>query len=123
MEATKQGSIDAAKEARFSQRFLSVDKIASKGVIHKNKAARKKSRLAKKVNTLSVGSFNILSSQLFRDLESELAKGWNAFPKLVPSFDKGLSSVLQPNPSFNQLDLSGLEQLPYRPFKRAFTQV
>lgn len=29
-----------------------LDKAASKGVIHKNKAARKKSRLAKKVNSI-----------------------------------------------------------------------
>jgi small subunit ribosomal protein S20 len=29
---------------------ISIDKAASKGVFHKNKAARKKSRLAKKLN-------------------------------------------------------------------------
>ncbi len=56
VEATiKQGNIDAAKEA-FQSAVSIIDKIASKGVIHKNKAARKKSRLAKKVNTLSVSS-------------------------------------------------------------------
>ena len=53
--AIKQRNIDAAKEA-FHTAVSIIDRIASKGVIHKNKAARKKSRLAKKVNTLSVSS-------------------------------------------------------------------
>lgn len=53
--AIKQGNIDAAKEA-FQAAVSMIDRIASKGVIHKNKAARKKSRLAKKINTLSVSS-------------------------------------------------------------------
>jgi small subunit ribosomal protein S20 len=30
-----------------------IDKVASKGVLHKNAAARKKSRLARKVNAIS----------------------------------------------------------------------
>lgn len=33
--------------------FAMVDKLAKKGVIHKNKAANLKSKLAKKVNTLA----------------------------------------------------------------------
>lgn len=32
---------------------ISLDKAASRGIIHKNAAARKKSRLAKKLNALS----------------------------------------------------------------------
>ena len=54
-EALKQGNSDAAKEA-FHAAVSTIDRIASKGIIHKNKAARKKSRLAKKVNALSVSS-------------------------------------------------------------------
>jgi small subunit ribosomal protein S20 len=53
--AIKQGNSDAAKEA-FQTAVSTIDRIASKGVIHKNKAARKKSRLAKKVNALNVSS-------------------------------------------------------------------
>ena len=33
--------------------FKIIDKVASKGVIHKNKAANQKSRISKYVNTLS----------------------------------------------------------------------
>jgi len=53
--AINQGNIEAAKEA-FQTAVSTIDRIASKGVIHKNKAARKKSRLAKKVNALSASS-------------------------------------------------------------------
>lgn len=53
--AIEQGNTEAAKEA-FQAAVSTIDRIASKGVIHKNKAARKKSRLAKKVNALSVSS-------------------------------------------------------------------
>lgn len=41
----------AAKEA-FSAAASKLDKAAAKGLIHKNAAARKKSRLAKKANSL-----------------------------------------------------------------------
>lgn len=53
--AIKQRNIDAAKEA-FHAAVSTIDRIASKGIIHKNKAARKKSRLAKKVNALSTSN-------------------------------------------------------------------
>jgi small subunit ribosomal protein S20 len=33
-----------------------IDKLAKKGVIHKNKAANLKSKLARKVNSLKAGS-------------------------------------------------------------------
>jgi small subunit ribosomal protein S20 len=33
-----------------------MDRVASKGIIHKNTAARKKSRLSKKVNALAVSA-------------------------------------------------------------------
>ncbi len=42
---------DAAQAAElFSSAQKSLDQAASKGVMHKNKAARKKSRLARRVN-------------------------------------------------------------------------
>lgn len=41
------GSEDAA--AKLNEAFRALDKAASKGVIHKNTAARKKARLAKKL--------------------------------------------------------------------------
>ncbi|MBA5849889.1 30S ribosomal protein S20 [Clostridium sp. cel8] len=37
----------------FAASVKALDKAASKGVLHKNKAARKKSRLAAKLNNLS----------------------------------------------------------------------
>ncbi|WP_316571951.1 30S ribosomal protein S20 [Neobacillus sp. YIM B06451] len=42
---------DAAKEV-FAGAVSQLDKAVTKGLIHKNAAARKKSRLAKKINAL-----------------------------------------------------------------------
>ena len=47
-EAATAGAEDAVEMARAAQKRL--DMAASKGVIHKNAAARRKSRLAKKLN-------------------------------------------------------------------------
>ncbi|HYI46161.1 MAG TPA: 30S ribosomal protein S20 [Actinomycetota bacterium] len=41
----------AATEEAFRQTAQALDKAASKGVIHKNTAANKKSRLAKRLNS------------------------------------------------------------------------
>lgn len=43
---------EAAQEA-FKEAVPIIDRIAGKGIIHKNKAARKKSRLAKKIKALA----------------------------------------------------------------------
>jgi small subunit ribosomal protein S20 len=43
---------DAEVNANFAQAASKLDKAASKGLIHKNAAARKKSRLAKRINSL-----------------------------------------------------------------------
>jgi len=40
-------------QALFSQATRSLDRAVSKGLIHRNAAARKKSRLAKKLNALA----------------------------------------------------------------------
>jgi len=48
--AIKSGQSDNAKLA-LSKAMSILDKAAKKGVLHKNTAARKKSRLAKKLNT------------------------------------------------------------------------
>ncbi len=48
-EAVKAGNVDDAK-ALLTKAESIIDKAASKGVIHKNAAARKKSRLARKLN-------------------------------------------------------------------------
>ncbi len=42
---------DALKQMQVA--FSTIDKLAKKGIIHKNNADRKKSRLARFVNTLS----------------------------------------------------------------------
>ena len=47
-ETLASGDADGADEYRAAARAL--DKAASKGVIHKNKAANKKARLAKRLN-------------------------------------------------------------------------
>ena len=48
-------AIKGAKEAgeQLSEVVFMIDKLAKKGVIHKNKAANLKSKLAKKVNALA----------------------------------------------------------------------
>jgi small subunit ribosomal protein S20 len=48
-QALEGGDKDAAAEA-YREAARSLDKAASKGVIHKNTAANKKSRLAKRLN-------------------------------------------------------------------------
>jgi small subunit ribosomal protein S20 len=48
-EQIQKGDIDKAKEV-LREAISSLDKAAQKGIIHKNKAARKKSTLMKKVN-------------------------------------------------------------------------
>ena len=45
-----------AAETALHEAVSIIDRTASKGVIHKNKAARKKSRLSKKVNALSANA-------------------------------------------------------------------
>ncbi|MDR1206296.1 MAG: 30S ribosomal protein S20 [Peptococcaceae bacterium] len=50
--ALKSGGTDEAKQA-LMKAIRMIDKIASKGVIHKNTANRKKSRLSKQFNKAS----------------------------------------------------------------------
>lgn len=49
LEALKEGKADEAK-AELSTVYKLYDKAVGKGILHKNTAARKKSRLTKKVN-------------------------------------------------------------------------
>ena len=49
LDSTKKEDADTLK----SEAFKIIDKVASKGVIHKNKAANQKSRISKHINTLS----------------------------------------------------------------------
>ncbi len=49
--AIEEGNKELAEQS-FQEAVSTIDRVASKGVIHKNKAARKKSRLAKKINAL-----------------------------------------------------------------------
>ncbi len=49
LQAVEAGDADAAKAA-YSKATSIIDKAASKGVIHKNNAARKKSRLQAKLD-------------------------------------------------------------------------
>ena len=52
-EATAAGDVELATERRREAGRL-LDKAASKGVIHKNQAANKKSRMAVRANKLTV---------------------------------------------------------------------
>ena len=54
-DAIAEKNKDAAAKALYEATSV-IDRIASKGVIHKNNAARKKSRLAKKVNALAAAA-------------------------------------------------------------------
>ena len=51
VEAVQAGAVEEAKQALVHATSV-IDKAASKGVLHKNTAARKKSNLAAKVNAL-----------------------------------------------------------------------
>ena len=46
VDAVEQGADDAAEQVRVA--MSSIDKAASKGIIHKNEASRRKSRLARR---------------------------------------------------------------------------
>mgnify|MGYP006447307283 CR=1 FL=1 len=48
-EAAMHGSADQAEQT-YREAAQTLDKVAAKGVIHKNTAARRKSRLAKRLN-------------------------------------------------------------------------
>lgn len=50
--ALKEADLESAKE-KLQKAIRIVDKLAVKGIIHKNMAARKKSRLSKKLNKAS----------------------------------------------------------------------
>ncbi|MCL5982251.1 MAG: 30S ribosomal protein S20 [Firmicutes bacterium] len=50
-ETLAQGNLELAGD-KFRNAVKVVDKAASKGVVHKNAAARKKSRLAKRLNKM-----------------------------------------------------------------------
>ncbi|MCE5286911.1 MAG: 30S ribosomal protein S20 [Pelosinus sp.] len=52
IETTAANNADEAKALLFKA-TSTIDKAAAKGVIHKNAAARKKSRLARKVNAIA----------------------------------------------------------------------
>jgi small subunit ribosomal protein S20 len=49
-ETAAAGTDNAATQAAFIQAVSAVDKAASKGVLHRNAANRKKAQLAKKLN-------------------------------------------------------------------------
>ncbi len=51
VEAVQAGAVEDAKQALVHATSV-IDKAASKGVLHKNTAARKKSKLAAKVNAM-----------------------------------------------------------------------
>lgn len=51
-EAVDAGDVDAAREA-FREATSALDRAASKGVLHANKAARKKSRMARDLAALT----------------------------------------------------------------------
>ena len=51
LEAIEDGADDLEEKTRLA--VQNIDKAAAKGVIHKNEAARRKSRLLKKVNATS----------------------------------------------------------------------
>ena len=50
--AIEAGNVDAAKDA-YAAAVPVIDRIADKGIIHKNKAARHKSRLNAKIKALA----------------------------------------------------------------------
>lgn len=55
VEAIEAGDVEAAQEA-VARAVSQLDRTASKGVIHKNNAARRKSRLMARFNRLRAGA-------------------------------------------------------------------
>ncbi|KEI34847.1 30S ribosomal protein S20 [Allofrancisella frigidaquae] len=53
--AIEKGDVEAAKE-NFAKAIPLLDKYATKGLIHKNKAARHKSRLSAKIKALATAA-------------------------------------------------------------------
>ena len=51
LSAVHDGDLEQA-EQKYAQATRALDKVAAKGTIHKNTAARRKSRLAKRLNAL-----------------------------------------------------------------------
>lgn len=63
LRAIEANDVEGAKKLLI-EAFSVLDKVASKGIIHKNKAARRKSRLARKVKMLTAsGSSQSAASQ------------------------------------------------------------
>jgi small subunit ribosomal protein S20 len=56
VEAAIQDQNREAAEQAFKEAVPVIDRVAGKGIIHKNRAARKKSRLAKKINALGASA-------------------------------------------------------------------
>jgi small subunit ribosomal protein S20 len=54
-DSVKVADVKKAGDA-LSQAYETIDKAVSKGILNKNSAARKKSKLARAVNTLTAGS-------------------------------------------------------------------
>jgi small subunit ribosomal protein S20 len=52
--ATTEGDLEAA-ETRHREAARALDKAASKGILHKRTAARRKSRMAKSINRAAAG--------------------------------------------------------------------
>ena len=52
MEVTKQASDAQAAEVQLRLAQKKVDKLAAKGIMHKNAAAREKSRMARQLNAI-----------------------------------------------------------------------
>ena len=72
-EAADTGDTDKANEA-LRAAYVKLDKAASKGVIHKNQAANRKSALAKRVATLSKAERSRLTRPLGLDLPAGRAR-------------------------------------------------
>lgn len=56
VEAAISESNKEAAQTALQDAISTLDRVASKGVIHKNKASRKKSRLTKKVNAIGASA-------------------------------------------------------------------
>ncbi|MCB1741352.1 MAG: 30S ribosomal protein S20 [Gammaproteobacteria bacterium] len=55
IKALDAGDLDAARQA-YTEAVPIIDRVADKGIIHKNKAARHKSRLNARLKALSSGA-------------------------------------------------------------------
>lgn len=89
LNCVQEGELDKAKQA-LSEAIKAIDMAAKKKIIHKNNAARKKSRIQKVVNTGVSKKVEVKANKGKKVLKSKktVAKAESKEKKIVPKVEK-----------------------------------